>query len=218
MARKPKLIKVRLHDRNEDSESVWAQDLGPVKGRRGARRVRIANICFFHAKPTLHDVIVVEPDPEDPDYMLQWDRRGVAWRKIDTRIDEDGGRYAMIVDYTHDREDWRGLVDAVRRPELDIEGAWGVRDGKPGRAYLAVEDGTKPAQVMAWLADNGVGYTFTQIHPAPRKPGRKPKRTATKRPATKRPAAKATKRPAAPRAKRQGSKAKTAHARRTRSR
>jgi len=167
--RAPELIKVRLHDRNDDSESVWAHDLGPAKGKRGARRVQIANICFMHAKPTLRDIIVVEPDPEDADYILQWDQRGVPWSKIGTRIDQDGGRYAMIVDYTYKRDNWRGLVAAISRPGLDIEGAWGPKDGRPGRAYLAVDKATKAAQVMQWLAETDVGYTFTQIHPVPRK-------------------------------------------------
>ncbi len=166
------LIKVRLHDRNEDSESVWAFDLGPVKGKRGARRVQINNICFVHAKPTLHDIIVVEPDPEDGDYMLQWDQRGVPWSKIGTRIDEDGGRFAMIVDYRYgpDGDRWRDLVTAVTRPGLDIEGAFGPKGDRPGRAYLAVDKAIKPADVMAILGKSGVGYTFTQIHPTPRAP------------------------------------------------
>ena len=164
------LIKVRLHDRNEDSESVWAKDLGPVKGKRGARRVRITNICYLHAKPTLHDVIVVEPDPEDDDYMLQWDRRGVSEKRLGTRIAEDGGRFAMIVDYQYGArgDRWRALVKAVTRRGLDIEGMYGPRDGEPGRAYLAVDRALTPARVMDILRASDAGYTFAQIHPKPR--------------------------------------------------
>jgi hypothetical protein len=180
---KRKLIKVRLHDRNEDSESVWAYDLGPVKGKRGARRVQISNICYLHAKPTLHDVIVVEPDPEDDDYLLQWDRRGVAEKRLGTRIDTDGGRFAMIVDYEYgprgDR--WRALSDAVTRPGLDIEGMCGPSDGDPGRAYLAVDKAITPKQVMEILRATDVGYTFVQIHPTPRKPRTAKRKRARRR-------------------------------------
>lgn len=63
--------------------------------RSGARRVRIGNVPFLHAKP-YEDVIVVEPDPDDG--MLTWDSHGVSVR-LGTRIEEDGGRWAMIVDY-----------------------------------------------------------------------------------------------------------------------
>ena len=77
-AKRPKLIKVRIHDRNDNAESIWAIDRGPAKGRRGARLVEINNISFMHAKPTYGDTIVVEPDPEDASWSLQWDRRGVA--------------------------------------------------------------------------------------------------------------------------------------------
>jgi hypothetical protein len=203
MGKSPKLIKVRLHDRNEDSESVWAYDLGPAR-KKGARRVKIANICFLHAKPTLHDIIVVEPDPEDPSYILQWDQRGVPWRKIGTRIAKDGGRFAMIVDYRHrGTSNWRSLVEAISRPELAIEGAWGPEARRPGRAYLAIAEGTPVSRVMTWLADNGVGYTFTQIHPTPRKKATSQK---SKKPASKKAASQKTKKPASKKATSQKTK------------
>jgi hypothetical protein len=77
-------------------ETPWADDLGP-SGVDGARRVRLANVPFLHAKPTYGDVIVVTPNPHG---FLTRDRDGVAWEKILTRIDEDSGRWVMIVEYT----------------------------------------------------------------------------------------------------------------------
>ena len=38
MAGEPELIKVRLTDRGEDSETPWAHDLGPAPGPPGSLR------------------------------------------------------------------------------------------------------------------------------------------------------------------------------------
>lgn len=139
MAGEPELIKVRLTDRGEDSETPWAHDLGPAPGPPGSRKVRLANVPFMHAKPTWGDVIIVTP--VDDDFPL-WDRGGVPWEQIATRIAEDGGRWAMIVDYVPHRDSadaFRALAEACAEIEVVCEGAWGPREGTPGRAYLAVK-------------------------------------------------------------------------------
>src|SRR5580698_4470984 len=112
MAGDGKTIKVCLTNRGNDSETPWALDLGPAKGVKGGRRVRLVNVPFMHAKPTWGDVVVVVPVK---DGLPTWDRDGVAWEQIGTRILEDSGRWAMIVDYTPKQGGevaYRALVDA----------------------------------------------------------------------------------------------------------
>jgi hypothetical protein len=166
MAGEPELIKVRLTDEGEDSETPWAEDLGPAPGPRGARRVRLINVPFMHAKPTWGDVIIVVPVEDD---FPLWDRGGVAWDQIGSRIAEDGGRWAMIVDYAPhgDSEDaYVALVHACAELEIVCEGAWGPRDGKPGRAYLAVKHELDDVAVMTRLRD-ALPCELIQIHPQP---------------------------------------------------
>src|SRR6266542_1789314 len=93
---KPKLIKVCLTNQGEDTETPWAEDLGPAPGPAGARKVRLINVPFMHAKPTWGDTIVVTPTE---DGYPTWDRAGMPWPQIGTRLADDGGRWAMIVDY-----------------------------------------------------------------------------------------------------------------------
>src|SRR2546430_2379593 len=95
---KSKLLKVRLQSEGRDVETAWAEDLGAAPGdRAGARLVRLGNVPFVHAKPTYGDVLVVEPQP---DGVLTWDSGGVSYGEILQRIAQDGGRYAMVIDYT----------------------------------------------------------------------------------------------------------------------
>ena len=91
-----KLIKVCLTNKGEDTETPWAHDLGPATGPSGSRKVRLVNVPFMHAKPTWGDTIVVSPVREG---YPTWDRDGVPWKEISSRIVQDGGRWAMIVDY-----------------------------------------------------------------------------------------------------------------------
>jgi hypothetical protein len=171
------LIKIRLTDRGEDSETSWAHDLGPATdGPDGSRRVRLANIPFLHAKPTFGDVLVVSPDPDDDeDSFLVWDRKGVSWAKISSRIAEDSGNWAMIVDYapsdgtTADRA-WEALRDACDRLEITVEGAWGPADDKPGRAYLAVAADIEAESIMERLSREALPCELIQIHPKPAAP------------------------------------------------
>jgi hypothetical protein len=170
MAGEGKTIKVCLTNRGNDSETPWAEDLGPVKGAKGARRVRLVNVPFMHAKPTWGDVIVVTPAG---DGAPTWDRDGVAWEQIGTRIAEDSGRWAMIVDYTPTKAEaadaYRALVEACHTVDVVCEGAWAPSDGRAGRTYFAVPRGRTAQDVMAALATAKLPCTLAQIHPPPAK-------------------------------------------------
>jgi hypothetical protein len=165
--REDRLVKIRLQQLGDDVETPWAEDLGPVDGRPGARRVRIGNVPFFHAKPTYEDVVIVEPDPDDG--MLVWDGGGVAFEEIGTRIAQDGGRYALIVDY----EVVEGRVDDVFKrltlvAELAgvvLEGCYGPKPGKPGRAYLAAPNVMDAADVLGRLEAAALPVKLTLVHP-----------------------------------------------------
>jgi len=185
VAKKPRLLKVLLQDRGEDAETPWAVDLGAVRGRKGARRVRLVNVPFLHAKPTYDDVIIVEPDPADGDGLLVWDAQGVAWSKIGTRIDKDGGRWAAIVDYlpgkgVEVRPVYDAICAAARKKKIVTEGCFAPRDREPGRLYLAVPEALEPADVMKQLATVKLAVKLTLVHPAPAKK-RKPKPKAKKK-------------------------------------
>jgi hypothetical protein len=163
-----RLVKVRLHNRGEDVETPWAEDLGPAPGSNRARRVRLANVPFFHAKPTYEDVIVVEPDE---DGMLAWNADGAAWEDILTRIDEDSGRWVMIVDYTPNdptaetKPLYRALDQAAEAIGVCAEGAIKATFGKPGRMYLAVPAGMTIEQVMSHLQSAGIQVQLRLEHP-----------------------------------------------------
>lgn len=181
-------IKVRLTNRGEDSETPWAEDLGP---EGDGRRVRLINVPFLHAKPTWGDEIVVIPDE---DGFPTWDRNGTSWKRIDTRIVADGGRWAMIVDYRGDG--FLALAEACHTNDIICEGAWAPRGNEPGRTYLAVPNALDDAAVMARLNAAQLPCDLIQIHPepqtqrAPKKPVKKP---AAKKPVAKKPAIKKAK-------------------------
>ena len=166
---KTKLVKVRLHDQGEDVETAWAEDLGPVAASPSTRRVRLGNVPFLHAKPTYGDVIEVRPD--DADGMLDWDRRGVAFEQIGTRIHDDGGRWAMIIDYeaglpVRDLDaTFMALDIAGEKVDIAVEGAFATKHKSGGRAYLAVPRSKSVADVVAWLRSPEVRLDFTLIHP-----------------------------------------------------
>jgi hypothetical protein len=189
-----KLVKVLLHNRGEDVETPWAEDLGPTLD--GGRKVRLDNVPFLHAKPTFGDVIVVR---EDPRYegQLAWDRDAVTWDQIGSRLAEDGGRYAMIVDYdAADVDRFGDLGEWLAKSDIVPEGCFGPRDDKPGRLYLAVPKMHAVAEVMAMLGDNELGFRFEQIHPDPGGAAAKPRAKPVKKKAAAKPAAKAKAKPA----------------------
>ena len=189
---KPTIVKVCLTNEGVDTETPWAEDLGPASPT-GSRRVRLVNVPFMHAKPTWGDTIVVTPR----DGRLTWDRGGVPWSEIDARIVEDGGRWAMIVDYvphpdTRSADDaFDALTRACAEVEVVCEGAWAPRGDAPGRAYLAVKNELTDLVLMHHLRNAALPCELIQIHPPPAMPKAKPaaKRTKSK-PVARKPAAK----------------------------
>jgi len=167
---KPKTIKICLMNRGEDSETPWAHDLGPAdRGAKGSRLVRLVNVPFLHAKPTWGDAIVVAPIE---DGLPTWDRDGVPWNQLATRISQDGGRWAMIVDYlphadTTATAAFDALAAACETSDIVCEGAWGPERAQPGRAYLAVTRDLHDSDVMQSLRGADLPCELTQIHPVP---------------------------------------------------
>lgn len=197
MGKRQSPIKVTLTNRGKDTETPWAEDLGPAPfAGKTSRLVRLVNVPFLHAKPTWGDTIVVTPDS---DGVLTWDRRGLAFTKVDSLIHEDGDRWAMIVDYAPhpDSDDadrvFSLLARACAEHDVVCEGAWGPRNDEPGRAYLAVKNELSDADLMKRLRGGDLPCELIQIHPAPtkkkaapkKKPAAKPKKPAAKKPAAK---------------------------------
>jgi hypothetical protein len=177
-----KLIKVCLTNQGEDTETPWAEDLGPApRGPKGSRRVRLANVPFLHARPTWGDIIIVSPVE---DGVLTWDRDGASWKKVPSLILETGGHWAMIVDYqphsdTSGIAAYRALEDACVEHDIVCEGAWAPAKGEPGRAYFAVPASLDDRTVMTALRAASLPCELIQIHPKP---------VAKKKPAAKKPA------------------------------
>src|SRR5215470_6260099 len=94
---KSKMVRVRLHSRGKDVETAWAEDFGEVRGRPGARRVRLGNVLALHTKPTYGDLFIVERSL--PGGILTWNSFGLPYERIGERIEEDGGRYTVILEY-----------------------------------------------------------------------------------------------------------------------
>lgn len=166
---KTKLVKVCLHSRGEDVETPWAEDLGEVQGRPGARLVRLGNVPFFRAKPTYGDVVVVVPDPEQK--RLAWDSGGLPYNRILERIAEDGGRYTVVIDYevvppSVDPVSAFKLLDvAGEKMNIAVEGMHAPKDRRPGRAYLAVPYDIAPVLVTAYLDEQNLPMKVTLVHP-----------------------------------------------------
>ncbi len=150
----PEMIKVCLTNKGEDTETPWALDLGPAPGAPpGSRKVKLANVPFMHAKPTWGDTVVVTPVD---DGLPTWDRGGLPWKQISSKIVEDGGRWAMIVDYlphpgVSEADAFQALASSCDAERLVCEGAWGPRDAEPGRVYLAVTKDLTAETVMSKL-------------------------------------------------------------------
>lgn len=162
-----KLLKIRLHDQGEDPETVWAEDLGPALLHPTARYVRIGNIPMLHAKPTYGDVIEVLTHG---DGMPEWDRQGVDFGEIGTRILDDGGRWVAIIDYWPGRpksnlqSTFKKLDVAAAAQDIAIEGAFASK--RRGCAYLAVPNSMSEADLVTWLGSQRESLGFELHHPA----------------------------------------------------
>lgn len=149
-------------------ETSWAEDCGPAPGRAGARYVRLGNVPFLRAKPTYGDVIVVSPDQ---DRMLSWDSEGVPYEQIGDRIIEDGERWAMILEFElldpdgDAQEAFSALDIAAEKQDIAVEGAFGPKRGRPGRAYLAVPTKLDVEPVLTFLEDQDLPMSLRLVHP-----------------------------------------------------
>jgi hypothetical protein len=163
-----KLIKVRLQTNGKDVETPWAEDCGPGPGAVG-RLAKLGNVPFLHAKPRYEDVICVTLDEQDG--FLTWDSLDLPYRRLGERIAKDGGRFAMIVDYSlldprGDAQAAFSVLDrAGERANVAVEGCYGPELGKPGRAYLAVPSELKVQAVLTLLAREHLPMTLTVVHP-----------------------------------------------------
>ena len=161
-----RLLKIRLHDQGQDPETVWAEDLGSALLNPGARYVRIGNIPLLHAKPTYGDVIEVRTHA---DGMPEWDRNGVDFHEIGTRILEEGGRWLAIVDYWPSQPNadlqstFKTLDVACTARDVAIEGAFVGKNR--GCAFLAVPGSMTHADLVAWLRSQRANLRFELRHP-----------------------------------------------------
>ena len=166
---KARLVKVRLHNRGEDVETPWAEDLGPLEGAQSGRLVRVGNVPFLHAKPTYGDVIAVVADPSDG--VLEWDAAGIAFKDIGTRIAHDDGRWVAIIDYSprppgKDLDPvFKALDIAGEKIDVAVEGAFVRHDARTARAYLAVPGSMTLQDVLDWLRSDVNELEFTLVHP-----------------------------------------------------
>jgi hypothetical protein len=156
-------VKVFLHDRGLDLESAWCE---PAGSDGGLALFRLVNVPFLHAKPTFGDVIAARRDGEYANHWT-WNRDGVDFARIGERLHEDGGRYALVVDYEMSATADFDVLSRALRSDHDIvpEGCFGPRGRRPGRLYLAAPRDRDPAAVMAALAGAGEGFRFTLVHP-----------------------------------------------------
>ena len=166
--RDAKLIKVRLHNQGEDVETPWAEDLGHAPGTVGGRLVKLKNVPFYFAKPTIDDVIVARPDS---DGVLAWDAEGRDYDSIVDSLVEDSGRWALIIDYSvRDPEvdvttAFRMFEAAGESADIVVEGLRGPRPGQPGRAYLAAPAALSVADVLEHLRRAELPLTLVLEHP-----------------------------------------------------
>lgn len=159
----PDRVKILLHNDGEDVETPWAT---PVPSPQGRVLVRLDNIPFLHAKPTYGDVIEVRRTEDQPD-RLSWNAAGRSYDEICAALIEDGGRFAVIVDYACDDASQFAAMAAwaKREGDLECEGLRGPRDGRPGRLYIAARYASGTDLIMRFLAGNPCGFRFELIHP-----------------------------------------------------
>lgn len=159
-------LKIRLHNQGEDAETVWAEDLGITLLNSTARYVRIENVPFLHLKPTFGDVIEVLPDA---DGMFEWDRDGLEFDTIGTRILQDGGRWLAVIRYWPPRKTldryaaFLALRAAGDARDIVVEGAYATKTR--GIACLAVPESMDLIDLLFWLLSLYDGVRSLLLHP-----------------------------------------------------
>ena len=153
----------------------------PARRRQGRHRaIPAGERSFLHEKPTFGDVI---PAMRGEDGSWEWDRGGVSAKRVGERLHADGGRYALIVDYTMRTDaDFGAMVSALeKKHDIIAEGCFGPRGEEPGRLYLAAPRALDPAAVMEAVTRIGRGFRFVLAHPRPpTEKTKKQKKTAAK--------------------------------------
>ena len=157
---KKRLVKICLHSQGQDVETPWAEDLGEVPGRPGARRVRLANVPILYTKPTYGDVIVVEPDTT---------YRKLTWEVRDP-IEEDGGRYTVIVEYVVPASGdvptaFSALIEVGMKVNVRVQGCFAPKEDQPGLACLAVPVAVDARTVLAYFGRQDLPMSLTLVHP-----------------------------------------------------
>jgi hypothetical protein len=166
----PRLLKIRLHDRGEDGETPWVEDLGPAFGTEGGRLVRLDNVPFLHAKPTYGDVICVEPDP-DMGGMLSWNRDGRDYDAVVDSLVEDSGRWALVFEYrlrdpgADVNAAFRAIVDVAKAADIVAEGSSAPHDDKPGRIYMAAPANLGVDDILQLLESSEFPVSLWLTHP-----------------------------------------------------
>ena len=156
-------IKVLLHDNGEDVETPWAL---PVGGAPHRLLVRLDNVPFLDAKPTYGDVSEVRRAEEQPGW-LSWNAAGRSYDEVCDALVENGGRYAVILDYTCDDIDQFGALTAwaKREADLECEGDQGPSPTRPGRLYIAARYAVDTDTILRFLGGNTLGFRFELVHP-----------------------------------------------------
>lgn len=103
---------------------------------------------------------------------LAWDSQGVPFSEIGTRIHQDGGPWAMIIDYRLRSDTSDDLQVAFRRLDLAgeaanvmVEGAFVRKDKLGGRTYLAVPAHFDVPTALRILDDAQLPLELTLVHP-----------------------------------------------------
>jgi hypothetical protein len=97
---------------------------------------------------------------------------GVPLDQIRTRIQEDGGRGLVIVDYTllpsvvDAQAAFKALHKAGGSLNIPVEGYYAPKTNRPGRAYLAVPYELAPDAVLRQLRAQDLPIVLTLVHPA----------------------------------------------------
>ena len=150
--------KLFIHHDYDNVESGPAE----VVGTEGdAVLLRLLFIPFMYATPTYGDVVAATREAEFED-NLAFACPGQFGMDVED-LHRHGGRYALIFDF----ELAEGEGEQWFQESHDIMSslAWPQEEGKPGRAYLAVQDARTPDEVMRLLKKRHPNSAFTLIHP-----------------------------------------------------